>query len=168
MMLGLGGARTVRLRQPNEGGTSMSTSAEPRGSSAPLSAQQSYPADEGRGYGWVIFAGTMLLIVGTLNFIYGIAAISDSKFYVKDAQFVISNLNTWGWFLVIVGAVQAISALGIWAQAAGARWVGILSAGVNAIIQMLAISAYPFLAISLFAIDILIIYGLLAHGRATD
>jgi uncharacterized membrane protein (DUF2068 family) len=146
----------------------MSTSAEPRGPSAPLSAQQSYPADASRGYGWVLFAGTMLMIVGTLNFVYGIAAISDSKFYVKDAQFVISNLNTWGWFLVIVGAVQAISALGIWAQAAGARWVGIISAAVNAIIQMLAISAYPFLAISLFAIDILIIYGLLAHGRATD
>src|SRR3954462_6333402 len=145
----------------------MSTSAE-RGTSARVTAEQSYPADESRGYGWVLFAGTMLLIVGTLNFIYGIAAISDSKFYVKDAQFVISNLNTWGWFLVVVGAVQAISALGIWAQAAGARWVGIISAGVNAIIQMLAISGYPFLAISLFAIDILIIYGLLAYGRATD
>src|SRR3954469_1276664 len=145
----------------------MSTSAE-RGTSARVTAEQRQPVDGSRGYGWVLFAGTMLLIVGTLNFIYGIAAISDSKFYVKDAQFVISNLNTWGWFLVIVGAVQAISALGIWAQAAGARWVGILSAGVNAIIQMLAISAYPFLAISLFAIDILIIYGLLAHGRATD
>jgi hypothetical protein len=146
----------------------MSTSAEPQGTSPRLSADQPYPVDEGRGYGWVLFAGTMLLIVGTLNVVYGIAAISDSKFYVRDAQFVISNLNTWGWFLVVVGAVQAVSALGIWAQAAGARWVGIISAGANAIIQMLAISAYPFLAISLFAIDILIIYGLLAHGRATD
>src|SRR4051794_36316274 len=146
----------------------MSTSAGSRGTFPRLSADQTYPVDERTGYGWVLFAGTMLLIVGTLNFIYGIAAISDSKFYVKDAQFVISNLNTWGWFLVVVGAVQAISALGIWAQAAGARWVGIISAGVNAIIQMLAISGYPFLALSLFAIDILIIYGLLAHGRATD
>jgi uncharacterized membrane protein (DUF2068 family) len=100
-----------------------------------------------------------------LNFIYGIAAIGDSRFYVRDAQLIISNLNVWGWFLVIVGAVQVISAVGIWAQAAGARWVGIISAAVNALIQMLVISSYPFLAISLFAIDILIIYGLLAHGR---
>jgi hypothetical protein len=143
----------------------MSTSAEPRGTSAPLTAQSSTPVDDSRGYGWVLFAGMMLAIVGTLNFIYGIAAIGDSKFYVKDAQFIISNLNTWGWFLVIVGAVQVVSAVGIWAQAAGARWVGIVSAGVNAIVQMLAISGYPFLALALFAIDILIIYGLLAHGR---
>jgi uncharacterized membrane protein (DUF2068 family) len=143
----------------------MSTSADPRGTSDRLSAQGSYPVDDGRGYGWVLFAGTMLSIVGTLNFVYGIAAISDSKFYVKDAQFIISNLNTWGWFLVIIGAVQVVSAVGIWAQAAGARWVGIISAGVNAIVQMLAISGYPLLALSLFAIDILVIYGLLAHGR---
>jgi hypothetical protein len=145
----------------------MSTSAEPRGTSARLSAQPSEPFDDGHGYGWVLFAGMMLAIVGTLNFIYGIAAISDSKFYVKDAQFIISNLNTWGWFLVIIGAVQVVSAVGIWAQASGARWVGIISAGLNAIVQMLAISGYPFLALALFAVDILVIYGLLAHGRRT-
>ena len=141
----------------------MSTSAEEPGTVAP----ESYPVDDARGYGWVLFAGMMLSIVGTLNFIYGIAAISDSKFYVKDAQFVISNLNTWGWFLVILGSFQVISAVGIWAQAAGARWVGIISAGVNAIIQMIAISGYPFLAITLFAVDILVIYGLLAYGKRT-
>jgi uncharacterized membrane protein (DUF2068 family) len=145
----------------------MSTSAEPRGTSGRVSGDQGYPVDETSGYGWVLFAGTMLMIVGTLNCVYGIAAISDSKFYVNNAQFVISNLNTWGWFLVVVGAVQVVSAVGIWARAAGARWVGIISAGVNAIVQMLAISGAPFLALSLFAIDILIIYGLLAHGRAT-
>src|SRR4051794_7584057 len=44
---------------------------------------------EPAGYGWVVFAGVMLAIVGTLNFIYGIAAISDSKFYVRDTTFVI-------------------------------------------------------------------------------
>jgi hypothetical protein len=146
----------------------MSTSAEPRGPSAPPSAQDRRPVDQDRGYGWVVFAGGMLLLAGTLNFVYGIAAIDDSSFYVRDAKFIISDLNTWGWFLVVVGGVQALSAVGIWAQAAGARWVGILSAGVNAIIQMLAISAYPLLSISLFAVDILIIYGLLAHGRAQD
>jgi hypothetical protein len=145
----------------------MSTSTAPRGGSASLSGQDRYPADESRGYGWVLFAGTMLSIVGVLNFIYGIAAISDSKFYVNNAQFIISDLNTWGWFLVVVGAVQVISAVGIWVQAAGARWVGILSAGGNALIQMLVISSYPFLSVTLFAIDILIIYGLLAHGRRT-
>lgn len=122
--------------------------------------------DERRGYGWVVFAGTMLCIVGVMNVIYGIAAISDSKFFVHDVKYVISDLNTWGWAFTITGAIQVLSGFGIWAQAPGARWVGILTAMANGVIQMLAIPAYPFLAVSLFAIDIAVIYGLLAHGRA--
>ena len=120
------------------------------------------------GYGWVIFAGSMLAIVGTLNFIYGIAAVSNSKFYVRDVTYVISDLNTWGWVMLCIGFVQFVSAFGIWGQVAGARWVGILSAGVNAIIQMLVLPAYPFLALALFSIDILVIYGLVAHGKAAE
>jgi hypothetical protein len=122
----------------------------------------------GGGYGWVIFAGSMLAIVGTLNTIYGIAAISNSKFFVRDVTYVISDLNTWGWVLLCIGVVQLVSAFGIWGQVAGARWVGILSAGGNAIIQMLILPAYPFLALALFSIDILVIYGLLAYGRAPE
>jgi hypothetical protein len=118
------------------------------------------------GYGWVVFAATMVAIVGSLNVIYGIAAISDSRFYARDVTYIISNLNTWGWALLIVGIVQVCAAAAIAVQAPGARWIGILSAAVNMIIQLLVLPAAPLLALSLFAIDILVIYGLLAHGRA--
>jgi hypothetical protein len=37
------------------------------------------------GLGWLTFAVVMLGIAGTLNVIYGIAAISDSSFYVGEA-----------------------------------------------------------------------------------
>src|SRR3954454_5400458 len=127
-----------------------------------------YLGDDMSGYGWVVFAGTMIGIVGSLNFIYGIAAISDSKFYARDVTFIFSGLNTWGWLLLLLGAVQFFAAFGILLQTAGARWVGILSAGVNSIIQLLVLPAAPFLAIALFSIDILVIYGLVAHGRRTD
>lgn len=121
-------------------------------------------AEEPPGYGWVIFAGTMLAIVGVLNFIYGIAAISDSKFYLRDVEYVITDLKTWGWFLVVVGAVQVLTAFGIWVQAEWARWVGVFSASVNIIIQLIVVSGSPFLSLALVAIDVLVIYGLVAHG----
>jgi hypothetical protein len=123
-----------------------------------------YESDTGGGYGWVVFAGSMLALVGTLNFIYGIAAVSNSKFYVRDVSYVISDLNTWGWFLLIIGAIQFLAAFGIWTGSELAKWIGILSAGANAIVQMLALPGYPFLSLALFTIDILVIYGLVAHG----
>lgn len=120
--------------------------------------------DEPRGYGWVVFAGSMLAIIGTLNTIYGIAAVSNSKFYVRDASYVISDLNTWGWVLLCVGVVQFCAAFAIYAGSEFGRWIGILSAGGNAIVQMLVLPGYPFLSLTIFAIDILVIYGLVAHG----
>jgi len=124
-----------------------------------------YRSDDMSGYGWVVFAGTMIAIVGTLNSIYGIAAISNSKFYARDVTYVITDLKTWGWALLLLGIVQFASAFGILGQMKGARWVGIVSAAVNSIIQLMVLPAAPFLAVTLFAVDILVIYGLLAHGR---
>src|SRR4051812_30084123 len=115
---------------------------------------------ESRGYGWVIFAGAMLSIVGILNVVYGIAAIDDANFYVNDAKYVFSDLNTYGWIVLIIGAVQVSAAFSIFAQTSWGRWIGILSAGLNAIAQLLFLPAYPFLGLAFFTMDILIIYGL--------
>ena len=120
------------------------------------------PAAEASG--WVTFAGALLAILGTLNIVYGIAAISDSRVYVGDVEYVFGTLNSWGWFLCIAGAIQLLTAFGVWSGNELARWVGVFIAGLNAIIQLFFIPALPFLALALFAIDILVIYGLIAYG----
>ncbi|MGA9284974.1 MAG: hypothetical protein WBV85_05975 [Solirubrobacteraceae bacterium] len=117
-----------------------------------------------QGEGWVSFAGIMIAIVGVLNFIYGIAAISNSHFYVREATYIISDLNTWGWVLMITGIIQFCAAIAIFGHVEWGRWIGILTASVNAIIQLIFIPAYPFGSLALFALDILIIYGLVAYG----
>ncbi|HEY4281258.1 MAG TPA: hypothetical protein VGM91_23805 [Conexibacter sp.] len=114
--------------------------------------------------GWVVFAGSMLAVVGALNVIYGIAAIDNSSFFVNDAKYVISSLNTWGWVTLIIGAVQVICAFGVWVRNSFAVWAGIGFAGLNAIAQLLMLPAYPFLALALFGVDLLVIYGLAVHG----
>jgi hypothetical protein len=116
------------------------------------------------GYGWVLFAGIMLMVVGMLNFIYGIAAVSNSKFYARDVTYILSDLNTYGWILLIIGVIQFCLAFAIWAGTEWGRWLGVLSAGVNAIIQLLFIPSYPFASLAVFSIDILVIYGLVAYG----
>ncbi|MFL5974042.1 MAG: hypothetical protein ACJ76G_02720 [Solirubrobacterales bacterium] len=120
---------------------------------------------EERGMGWVGFAGVMIGLIGVLNVIYGIAAISDSKVYVRDAQFVFGQLNTWGWILLIVGVVQLFAAFAIFARTAFGRWIGILTAGANMIVQLLLLPAFPLLSLAIFAIDVLVIYGLVAYAH---
>jgi uncharacterized BrkB/YihY/UPF0761 family membrane protein len=117
-----------------------------------------------RGPGLLTFAGAMLAIVAALNMIYGLAAISDSKFYVRDPEYILGNLNTWGWVLLIIGVIQFCAVVSIWAGSEWARWVGALSAGANAVVQLMFIPSHPFAVLAVFALDIPVIYGLLAAG----
>ena len=120
--------------------------------------------DDDRGYGWVIFAGTILALVGVLNVIEGIAAVSSSHFFVGNAHYVIGDLHAWGWTVLIVGVVQVLAGFGIFLKNQFARWLGVVIASLNVIAQLMFIPAYPFWSLALFALDILIIYGLVAHG----
>lgn len=140
-----------------------SVNVPPGSQAAPVHSVGGDTVDE-HGAGWVAFAGVMLLIVGALNVIYGIAAIDNAHFYAKNAAYVFADLNTWGWIILIVGAIQIGAAFSILGGTSWGRWVGVLTASANAIAQLLFIPSYPFLSLSLFAIDILIVYGLLAYG----
>jgi hypothetical protein len=65
------------------------------------------------GPGWLVFAGIMVVIVGVLNVIYGVAAIGDSKFFVNDQKYIFSNLITWGWVTLILGVLHILAAFSI-------------------------------------------------------
>jgi hypothetical protein len=136
---------------------------------APVTGTTSSPAggvyeDVERGGGWLVFAGVMIVMVGILNVIYGIAAIDNANFFVANQKYIISDLNTWGWVMLVLGALQVLAAFSIWSGGGFGRWFGIGVASLNAIAALLAIPAYPFWSLAVFTIDVLIIYGLAAYG----
>jgi hypothetical protein len=120
--------------------------------------------DDERGAGWVLFAGVMIAIAGVMNTIGGIAAIDSANFYTQNAHFMFSDLNTWGWVILVIGILQLFAAFSIWSGGAYGRWVGVGSASLNALAQLFFISAYPLWSLAIFSLDILIIYGLVVYG----
>jgi hypothetical protein len=114
--------------------------------------------------GWVTFAGVLLLITGSLNVIYGIAAIGDSSFFVRDARYIISDLNTWGWIMLGIGLIQVLAAGSLWNGGLFGRIFGIGAASLGAIGALLSIPAYPFWSLAIFAVSIVIIHQIAAHG----
>src|SRR5438552_4928497 len=96
-----------------------------------------------KGAGWVVFAAILLGLSGLWNFFDGIAAISGAHVYVTNANYVFSDLNTWGWIVLCLGVLQGFAALTLLAGSEFARWIGIVSAGLNAIGQLMFAPAYP-------------------------
>ena len=119
---------------------------------------------EGRGYGLIIFASVLLLVVGFFNMIYGIAAIANSHVFVANAHYVVGNLRAWGWITLIIAVLQLVAAAGILAGNQLARWFAVAVVGLNAIDMMFFLPAYPFWALTIIAVDVVALYGLCAYG----
>jgi hypothetical protein len=120
---------------------------------------------EERGQGWVVFASALLLTIGTLNVIGGIAAIGKARFYVANAHYVFGDLRTWGWIALILGAAQILVGIGVLAKNQFARWTGVVIVSLNALAKLLMIPAYPFWSLAMFAVDVVALYGLIVYGK---
>ena len=139
-------------------------SSSPRQGDGVPAAYTGYPEDD-RGYGWVMFAGALLLLIGTINVLEGIAAVGNAHFFVGDANYVFGSLNTWGWVAICIGVIQWATAVGVFFKNQIARWAGVAILGLNIISQLLMMPAYPFWSLTVLAMDILAIYGLIAYGN---
>ena len=117
-----------------------------------------------KGTGWLVYAGVIMFVSGAINVIDGVAAINDSRFYLKKVDYIVGSLHTWGWVHLVLGALLICAVFGVWADAPWARWVGIGLAGLNLVSRLLFLPAYPLLSLALFAIDLLVIYGLAVYG----
>ena len=123
-----------------------------------------YEYDDSHTQGLVTFAGVMIMIAAVLNTLYGIAAIDKASFFTANAKYVFADLRTFGWFVLALGILQFFAALAIWQGTPWGRWFGVACASANVILQMLWIPSAPVLAMTILALDIIVIYGLLAYG----
>jgi hypothetical protein len=116
------------------------------------------------GTGLVGFAALMLGLAGAWNVVEGMLAIGDSRVYVNDSVFIFSDLNTWGWIVLVLGTAQLIASFALLSGSEWGRWFGIAVAFLNALGQLLFMPAYPLWAVVMLAIDIVIIYALAMYG----
>ena len=124
--------------------------------------------ERGRGYGLVLFASILLLVIGCFNLIYGIAAVAQSHVFVAHAHYVFGDLRSWGWITLILGALQLLAAAGVLAGSQAARWFAVAVIALNAIDQMFFIPAYPFWSILIIAMDVIALYGLCVYGSRAN
>ena len=117
--------------------------------------------------GWVVFAGVMLLLVGTFQIVDGLVALFDDGYYLVRPDGLVVNVDytAWGWLHLIIGIIALGAGLGLMTGRTWARAVAIAVAAFSAIVNFAFIGAYPVWSIILITIDVLVIYAVAAHGR---
>lgn len=113
--------------------------------------------------GWLAFAGTLLAIGGIFGIIDGIAMVSKSKIYIEGTTYMFGNLNAWGWTFIVIGAIQVLVAIGVFAANRLAVLTGVFLASVYIIAELIAAAHFPLWSLVLIALQVMVIYGLI-HG----
>jgi len=126
---------------------------------------------ESDGFGWKVFAGIMILIVGTMNVFDGLVGITNSNYverFTGGQLPVTNNVKTWSWVVLIIGVIMILAGFLIFTGNMFGRVVGILVASLNALVQLAYLNHNTFWSFTMILIDILVIYGLVAHGGRLD
>lgn len=114
--------------------------------------------------GWTVFAGALLLIVGSLDALWGLAAILNDEIVVVGGQGVIwVDTTLWGWVHLILGVVVAGTGVMLFTGSSTARLFAVFFVAVNAVSQIAWFTAAPLWAFLIIILDVAIIYQLTAR-----
>lgn len=121
--------------------------------------------NESRGVVRAMFAAVLLFIDGTLNIIYGLAAVGDNTVFHHPTHYLIGNLNSWGWVSIGLGVLELFAAgsLVFGHRHAFGRYVAMVVGALAAIAALLDMQANPGWSLAVFFISVWIVWGVATY-----
>jgi hypothetical protein len=115
--------------------------------------------------GFILFAAIMMIMTGFFQLLAGLVAIFENEFYVATRNYVFElDATTWGWIHLLVGLLVAFAGWSLMSGRTWARAVAITLAVLSAIANFLFIPYYPFWSLLIIALDVFVIWAIVAHG----
>lgn len=115
--------------------------------------------------GWAAFAGILSVLVGTFQAIAGIVALfKDEVVFFGVKNIWLLDLTTWGWVHLVGGLLLILVGYGILTGQTWARVIGVILAGLSAVLNFAWLPVYPVWSLVVIVVDVLVIYALVVHG----
>ncbi len=110
--------------------------------------------------GSVPLAAILVAIVSLIHVLSGIAAISGSDSVTTEVNDVLYDINveSWGWFWLIGGVAQLLTAVFLFARNPIAAAVAVCGASLSALATVFLIFVAPIWAITVLALNVGIIW----------
>jgi hypothetical protein len=116
--------------------------------------------------GWFVFAAVMMLVLGGLDALWGLAAVLNNEVVVVGGHGVIvADISTWGWINLILGVVLILTGIGLLAEVEAARWAAIFLIALGAILELVWFPAAPLWTLLIVALSVVLIYQLTVNWR---
>jgi hypothetical protein len=117
--------------------------------------------------GGMVFAASMMVLLGIWQIFVGIAAIAEDEFFVVAPNYTYEiDTTTWGWIHLGIGVLVTIAGFFLFTGATWARAIGIVLAGVSAISNFFFLPYYPLWSIVIIAVCVFVIWALASAGSS--
>lgn len=117
--------------------------------------------------GWIVFAGLMMVMLGSFHAFAGFVALLDEGYYLvnKNGLAIHVDYTTWGWTHLVLGTVVALAGVSLLAGRLWARIVAVLAAMVSAVVNVGFLAAFPVWSTIMITLDIIVIWAVTVHGQ---
>jgi hypothetical protein len=125
------------------------------------------PSQEVSGWavGGMVFAATMMVLIGVFQALAGLVAIFNDEFYIVSQNYTFDlDVSAWGWIHLLVGLAVLATGFGLFTRRPWAAVTAIVLAMLSAVTNFFFIPYYPVWALVVIALDIFVIWALTRPG----
>jgi len=117
--------------------------------------------------GWILFAGTMLILLGSLQMIAGFVGLFQKTYYTVRSNDTLLHIsyNSWGGLHIALGALAVIAGFSLMTGHLWARIYAVAIAFISVLSNIAFLAASPVWCTIMIAIDLLVIWAVTVHGR---
>jgi hypothetical protein len=117
--------------------------------------------------GWVVFGGVMMAMLAAFHGVTGFAALfKDDVFVVGESGMIVEvDYSAWGWVHLGLAGVLALATVSLLAGHMFGRIMAVVLATISAVANLAFLPAQPIWSAVMIALDVLVIYAVVVHGR---
>jgi len=119
----------------------------------------------GWAVGGLVFAASILILIGVFQIIAGLVAVFNDEFFVVARNYTFHHdVTAWGWLHLIFGVLMVVVGMGLFGRRSWAAVAGLMLAMLSAVLNFFFIPYYPLWAIVVIALDVWVIWALTRPG----
>ena len=119
----------------------------------------------GWAVGGLVFAASIMVLIGTFQALAGLVALFNDEFYVVTQNYTFDlDITAWGWLHLIFGAFILGTGFGLFARKSWAGMAGIVLCMLSALVNFFFIPYYPIWSLLVIGLDIWVIWAITRPG----
>jgi hypothetical protein len=123
------------------------------------------PEPSGWALGGVVFAASVLTLIGCFQVIAGLVAVFNDDFFLVTRNYTFDlDTSAWGWIHLLLGILLVATGFGLFSRRPWAGVTALVLAMLSAVVNFFFIPYYPFWSLLVIALDVWVMWALTRPG----